>query len=286
MAAIDVIIVTYCSPALAIRCLSSLEGATARHQVRPIVLDNASPDGTARILQREFPRVEVVARSDNSGFAAACNEGIARTDGDFVLLLNPDTELRPGVIDHLIEVLAADPEIGLISPRLEQIDGTFDHASKRNSPGPASALRYVAAKQFGVRADSDYLAPAVPERGFGFVDAVNGAFMLSPRSLVEKVGHLDESYWMYGEDLEWCRRFRQHGYRVAYDGRVTAIHLKGGSSGRYRSPKVNWHFHRSMWLYYRGEDSYASPVWRLVVFGGIALHWLLTTTRWAVSKIS
>lgn len=285
MAVIDVIIVTYTAPDLAARCLASLDGASTCHELRPIVLDNNSPDGTADILRQSFPDVNIIARSHNSGFAVACNDGIARTKGEYTLLLNPDTELRPLIIDHLVRTLDADRTIGLISPRLEQADGTFDHASKRNSPGPVSALRYVIAKQTGMLANSDYLAPQVPEREFGFVDAVNGAFMLGRRKAIEEVGPLDESYWMYGEDLEWCRRFRQFGYRIAYDGRVTAVHLKGGSSGKHRSVRTNWHFHRSMWLYYRGEASYTTPVLRLLVAMGVASHWLLTTGRWAVSKV-
>ncbi len=170
-------------------------------------------------------------------------------------MLNPDTEVGLDVVDHLIAELMGDDSIGVIGPRLELEDGTFDHAAKRNSPDALSAFRYLLGKRLNIDLKSSYTAPAVPEYGRGDVDAVNGAFMLMRRSVLLDVGLLDETYWMYGEDLEWCRRFRSRGYRVVYDGRVTAMHAKGGSSGKIRAPRTNWHFHWSMWRYFISDES-------------------------------
>lgn len=284
MTSVDVIVVTYRSAELATRCIQSILDCGSHLDLRVTVLDNDSGDGTPQLLAERFPGVAVIARSQNSGFAVACNEGMRNTSGEYVLLLNPDTEMRAGVIEHLVDVLVERPDVGVIGPRLIQADGTFDHASKRRSPGPVAALSYMISKQLGRGSRSAYLAPDVPEDALGEVDAINGAFMLVRRTVVERVGMLDERYWMYGEDLDWCRRFRQAGYKVVYDGRVTAVHLKGGSSGKHRGPRVNWHFHKSMWLYFRGDPQRSPLLYPLVVLG-IGAHWLVSSARWLVDVI-
>ena len=141
------------------------------------------------------------------------------------------------------------PDIGVVGCRLLTADGTLDHAAKRSIPDPWTAARYFALRLVG-RRGSSYLAPEVDPLGTGDVDAVNGAFMLVRTSAMHEVGYFDEAYWMYGEDLDWCVRFRAAGWRVHYDGTVTAQHLKGGAAGGTRPLRLNYHFHKSMQLFY------------------------------------
>ncbi|WP_310962232.1 glycosyltransferase family 2 protein [Nocardioides terrisoli] len=278
---VDILIVTYRAAEAAERCLKSVLNATLQSDLsyRVTVLDNASGDGTAERLNSAFPTVEVVARRTNGGFGLACNEGVNRTSGDYILMLNPDTEITPGVIEHMVEVLRIHSEVGIAGPRLVRLDGSIDHAAKRNSPGPRAALRYMVGKQLGADWTSDYLAPDVDEYAFGYVDAINGAFMIMRRKDLTSVGLFDERYWMYGEDLDLCRRFRRNGLKVAYDGRVTAVHLKGASSGQHRSMRVNWHFHRSMWIYFRDESPAPGRFVSALVAAGILAHWAFTSLR-------
>jgi len=245
---LEVVVVTYLAEGLIGDCLESIE-RFAPPSTRVHVVDNASHDGTVDLVRREFPQVVVHPRDANSGFAVANNEVLRTTESEFVLLLNPDARLRAGVIDHLLSVLNSEPSIGVIGCRLITSAGEFDHAAKRNLPSPTDAAKYFLGRAIG-RSLSNYTAPSVPEIGVGDVDAINGAFMLVRASAMAEVGLLDETYWMYGEDLDWCTRFRNAGWRVVYDGRVTAVHFKGATAG-IRSWKLNYEFHKSMAIYYK-----------------------------------
>ncbi|MFF2451827.1 glycosyltransferase family 2 protein [Isoptericola sp. NPDC058082] len=263
---LEIVIVTYGGPTFVERCLTSVRHHAPRG-TKVHVVDNASPDSTPDMVAHRFPEVLLHRRRDNSGFAVANNAALAGTTAPAVLLLNPDTELRPGVVEHLLHELEHEPEIGVLGCRLVTPNGSFDHASKRRVPSPAVALRYFLLRSAG-RHGSDYTAPDLDEHDVGDVDAVNGAFMLVRAAALTDVGLLDETFWMYAEDLDWCVRMRAAGWRVVYDGRVTAIHLKGASSGRARSVRLNYHFHRSMSLFYR-KHLRRSFVEDLVVHGGI-----------------
>jgi GT2 family glycosyltransferase len=186
------------------------------------------------------------------------NQALALTTAPFILLLNPDTEASWPTIAHLLDQLKNDAGIGMIGCRLLLDDGSFDHAAKRRIPTPLQALQYFASRVLG-RKVGNYVANNVPETGVGDVDALNGAFMLATRQALSTVGGLDESYWMYAEDLDWCVRFRDAGWRVVYDGRVTALHVKGASSGKRRSLRLNYHFHRSMAIFYRCHLAPSNP---------------------------
>lgn len=287
--ALDIIIVTYRASQAAIDCLSELRSWVTTMDapsVKVTVLDNDSQDGTPERLREMFPEFAVVARGANDGFGVACNDGIRATVGEFVLLLNPDTVVSGAVVKHLVDRLEADPTIGLISPRLCRQDGSFDHASKRNSPSAAEGFKYLSNKHLKTSWRTDYLAPQVGEFESGAVDAINGAFMLTRREYIDRVGLLDEKYWMYGEDLDWCRRFRRKGFSVVYDGTVSAIHLKGASSGSHRSPKVNYEFHRAMWLYFRDEKPSPNLLMSAVVWLGIVSSFVATSVARIVHERS
>jgi len=234
------------------------------------VIDNNSPDNTPDVVANEFPQVRLLRRTDNPGFAVSNNQALALTTAPFILLLNPDTEACWPTIEYLIDQLENDATIGMIGCRLLLEDGSFDHAAKRRIPSPLQALQYFTSRAFG-RKVGNYVANDVPETGVGDVDALNGAFMLVRRSALSAVGGLDESYWMYAEDLDWSVRYRNAGWRVVYDGRVTALHVKGASSGKRRSLRLNYHFHRSMAIFYKHHLAPSNPA---------ALNVLITLPIW------
>jgi GT2 family glycosyltransferase len=199
----------------------------------------------------------------------------------FVLVLNPDTELRAGVLDHVLEILEERHDVGMVGCRLARPDGTFDHAAKRSFPTPASALAHFTG--IGRRAAAgplaQYRAPDVGERDSGEVDAVNGAFMLVRRDALVEVGLLDEGYWLYMEDLDWCARFWERGWKVFYDGAVTAIHVKGGVAGRHRRLKPNLHFHRGMGRFYRRHQGGRRWLLDVAVYLGIGIKLVVALAR-------
>ena len=285
--ALEIVIVAYRSRDLLEACLTSLRahGPRAGHQT--FVVDNASGDGTADMVRQRFPEVDLAVLATNSGFSYANNVALRNTNAPFVLLLNPDTEVTPGALDHMIDTLRRRTDVGMAGCRLVRPDGTFDHAAKRSFPTPVSALGHFTGlgrrNGSGSRL-SQYRATALGELDIGEVDAVNGAFMLVRREALEEVGLLDEGYWLYMEDLDWCYAFREAGWKVLYDGRVSVTHVKSGTAGRHRRLRQNVAFHRGMGRYYRKWHAGTSPVTDAAVYAGIGAKLLLSTTRSALLR--
>lgn len=250
---VDVVIVSYNGRELLRRCLGSL-AATEGIEVRVFVVDNASTDGAPGMVRTEFPWVTLVESGGNHGFARAANLGLRRTASAAILLLNPDTELPPRALSDCLATLASHPEVGVLGCKLVKRDGSLDHACKRGFPTPRSSLAYFMARfrpSGGATAAGSYTADHLGDDEVGYVDAVNGAFMLVRRSAMDDIGLLDEDYWMYGEDLDWCYRFSSAGWKVLYWPGATVLHVKAGIAGQRRSLRTNAAFHHSMWLFYR-----------------------------------
>jgi N-acetylglucosaminyl-diphospho-decaprenol L-rhamnosyltransferase len=280
-----VAIVTYNSANEIESCLSTLfECCPPGIAMTVRVIDNASTDETAAVVSRSRDVIDFRVSTRNDGFAVSTNRSIRGNNADYVLVLNPDTQLRKDVLPRLLEVMSSDPQIGVLGCRLELADGTFDHASKRTFPNPSDAAKYFLQKATRRPSTSSYLAPGVVERGIGEVDAVNGAFMLIRQKAIDQVGLLDEGYWMYAEDLDWCRRFKLANWKVCYDGTVTVIHLKGASSGKYRSLKVNWHFHYSMARFYRKFDGGSNIVLDIAVYLAIGIKFTIASLTSAIKR--
>jgi GT2 family glycosyltransferase len=262
-------------------CLASLRANPLRSGAMEVyVVDNASTDGTPEMVREEFPEVVLHALDWNSGFTVANNVALRESRAPFVLVLNPDTEVYEGALDHMLGVMRERPEIGMSSCRLAKQDGTLDHASKRSFPTPLGALAHFVG--VGRRANAptwlaQYRAPELDEYDAGEVDSVNGAFMLVRREALEQVGLFDERYWTYMEDLDWCFRFKRAGWKVWYDGAVTVMHVKGGTTvrKRHRGLRHNVAFHRSMGRFYRkfysGRNGLADAVIYLAIAGKLAI---------------
>ncbi|MBA2256179.1 MAG: glycosyltransferase family 2 protein [Thermoleophilaceae bacterium] len=274
-------------------CLASLQ----RHpltsdEMRVTVVDNASRDGTVEMARSEFPDVTVVGLDWNAGFCHANNLALRRATAPYVLLLNPDTEATADALDHMVALMRERPEIGVAGCRLVRRDGSFDHAAKRSFPTPLGALAHFTG--VGRRAAahgrlSQYRATDLDEQAAGEVDAVNGAFMLVRRAAMREVGLLDEAYWTYMEDLDWCYRFRASGWSVFYDGRATFVHVKGGTSvvgAGHRRLRPNIAFHRGMGRFYRKFYAGRRPAFDALVYAAIGAKLLIAASRSAIARRS
>jgi len=273
MPELEVVIVSHGAEALLRRCLRSLaEHPISGGEMRVTVVDSGSPDGTPDMVAREFPRVRL-RREANIGFSAANNVVLREDEADAVLLLNPDTEVYAGTLDAGLTRLDSDPEVGMVGVKLVTESGELDHACKRSFPTPLSALAHFTGIGRGENAGgslSQYRATHLGDDEPGEVDAVNGAFMLCRAEAVREVGLLDEGYWLYMEDLDWCRRFWDAGWKVFYEPAGTALHVKGGSSASRRAPKQEIAFHRGMGRFYRRFDAAGSnPLLNAAVYAGI-----------------
>lgn len=254
---LETIIVSHGAAGLLRRCLRSLEDFPAAGETQVTVVDSGSADATPDMVEREFPAVRLI-RCDNIGFSAANNLALRETEARAVLLLNPDTEVYAGTLDAGLARLWSDERIGMVGVKLVTETGELDHACKRSFPTPLSALAHFTGIGRAVGASgalSQYRATQLEEDEPGEVDAVNGAFMLCRAEAVRNVGLLDEGYWLYMEDLDWCRRFWDAGWKVFYEPAGTALHVKGGSSAGRRAVRQEIAFHRGMGRFYRHFDA-------------------------------
>jgi N-acetylglucosaminyl-diphospho-decaprenol L-rhamnosyltransferase len=276
---LEVVIVSHGAEALLRRCLASLREHPCAGEMRVTVVDSGSPDSTPDMVEREFPEARLLRRG-NIGFSAANNLVLRETEAEAVLLLNPDTEVRTRALDAALARLRSEERIGMVGVKLVTESGELDHACKRSFPTPLGALAHFT----GVgRSDgasgtlSQYRATHLGDDEAGEVDAVNGAFMLCRAEAIREVGLLDEGYWLYMEDLDWCRRFWDAGWKVFYEPAGVALHVKGGSSGTRRAPRQEIAFHRGMGRFYRRFDAPGhNPVVNAAVYAGIAAK--LTTS--------
>jgi N-acetylglucosaminyl-diphospho-decaprenol L-rhamnosyltransferase len=271
-ASLDVVIVSYRSRELLQECLDSLRAHPTSGQMRVIVVDNASGDGTTETVTSEYPEVELIGSPTNLGFAAATNLGAARGEAPYVLALNPDTAITEGALDAVLAAMEAHPDVAVAGARLVRPDGSLDHASKRSFPTPLSALGHFTGVGRRPGARGKLAAYRAPDVESGPVDAVNGAFMLMRRSAFEQVGGFDEGYWMYMEDLDLSYTLAQAGWGTWYEPGATVMHVKGGTTGGERSVRLNWAFHRGMYRFYRKHYA-PTRSWALngIVYVGIAV---------------
>jgi N-acetylglucosaminyl-diphospho-decaprenol L-rhamnosyltransferase len=282
---LDVVVVSYRCRGLLRECLSALREHAPARPFRVTVVDNASGDGTVEMVRADFPEVRLIASDRNLGFSAANNLAIRGQESDYVLSLNPDTRMTPGSLDHLVDLMDARAEIGICGCRLELEDGSFDHAAKRSFPTVLGALGHftgVGRKGSALGPLAQYRAPGIEA---GPVDAVNGAFMLMRRSTLDAIGLFDEGFWLYMEDLDLCYRCWEAGKVVWFEPSVTVVHVKHGTSGDYRTPRVNYAFHYGMYRFYRKH--YAPERNVLVngaVYAGIAGKLAVSTVRSAFAR--
>ena len=256
---LSVLVVTYRSREHILATLASLEAAVrGRDDASPLaweclVLDNDSHDGTPELVEREAPWVRLIRTGANLGYAKAVNLGIAHSTGTFVLVLNPDCEWRPGGIRALVEWARTHARCAIAAPRIVNSDGTLEY-SARAYPSPFAFLfnRYSLLSRLwpGNPWTRRYLLSDWDHRSPRSVDWVSGAAMLARRTAIEAVGGMDETFFMFNEDVDWCRRMNLAGWTVDYVPDAETVHHIGASKGEV-SNRVIRERHRGMLHYFR-----------------------------------
>ena len=264
-----IVIVAYKSRDELPACLASLPAELLGRPVEICVVNNSPGDGVAAWIAGAFPAVKLIETGQNLGFGRANNLGYRATSGECVLFLNPDTIGNRAALEHCVARARAEPDLGLISPRLELADGSMDLACRRSIPtlwdGFCRASGLAAAfPRNGLFAG--YNLTHLPVDGTYEVGAINGAFMLGRRELFERVGQFDENFFMYGDDLDLCIRVACAGYRIVYDGRVSFTHLKGLSVAKDFSGMSTAIFdaNRDVYLKHFGRSALARAKWRMM----------------------
>jgi len=254
---LSVVIVNYNGKALTLDCLRSLADAAPRHRMEVFVVDNGSKDGTIEAVKAGYADVKTIANKGNLGFTRANNQGIEASAGRHVLLLNNDTRVQAGAFSAAIEYMDGHPAIGAAGLKLLNGDGSLQ-LSCRRFPSFSQALfnRYSLLTRMipNNRFSRSYLMTDFRHEEIQDVDWVSGACLMIRREALERVGPLDERFFMYSEDVDYCYRVWEAGYRVSYLPFARVVHLIGQSSRKYRTLTI-LERHRSMYKFYKKHYS-------------------------------
>jgi len=283
---ISVVVVNYNAGPLLIECVRA-----ALPQVSEIlIVDNASGDSSIEDCARQFasqPRLRIIRNESNLGFSAACNIGYSQSKGGFVLFLNPDCRLDEGALSELLLAMQSEATVGMVGGLLINPDGSEQGGGRRAIPTPwRSLVRALGLNRFANRwpnlfFDFHLHRQPLPDQPIE-VEAISGACMLVKREAVTDVGLWDEGYFLHCEDLDWCMRFRQHGWKIMFVPDAKVVHQKGACS-RSRPVFVEWHKHKGMMRFYRKffRDQYPSVLMWLVAagvwsrFGAVVVYYMV-----------
>lgn len=223
---LSIIIVNYNAGDFLTKCLQSLDNVKKEVDFDVWIVDNASVDNSLTNAQKLFPNLNYIINKNNLGYGAANNLALKQIDSEYILLLNPDSEMQKDTLKRTIGYLNNHPEVGAATCKVEKEDGSIDWASHRGFPTPWAAFLY-----FILGNDSQYHLTNRPMDQIHEVDAIAGAFFLTKKIVLAKVGLFDEDYFLYAEDIDLCYRIKAVGYKIIYLPEVKIIHHKGISSG-------------------------------------------------------
>lgn len=279
-----VVVLNYRTPDLVVDCLRSLATQVdpARHEV--IVVDNASPDDSADRVEHAIstegwsPWARVVRSPINGGFAAGNNVGIKATQAGIVILLNSDTIVRAGALSGILDAMAARPALGLLGPQLEWPDGTPQISTFRFRT-PLTELIATGRLGFLGRLFPGHVVARELDRPANDLDWVSFACVAIRRDVFDRVGLLDETYFMYFEDMDLCRHARQAGFKVGYEPTAHVVHLRGGTSDVKKKTAER---KRRPGYYYAARSRYFRAWYGM---GGFVLANLMWTLGWMLATI-
>ncbi len=277
---LSIIIVNYNAEKLLQRCLMSVYAETKRVPFDIWVVDNNSKDTSVSMIRRNFPLVNLIENKENIGFARANNQAIAKCTGDYILILNPDTLILQNVLEKIVNFMGENPTVGICGCKVLNEDRTLQLACRRSIPTPGVAFfrltglsKLFPNSKIMAKYNLTYLGPDQPHE----VDAVSGAFLMIRRKVVDNIGKLDERFFMYGEELDWCLRAKKAGWKVIYYPNAEIIHYKGECS-KSNSRKATFEFYRSMYLFHKKHfaENY-NPVINIIIYAGVVFKAL---TSW------
>jgi GT2 family glycosyltransferase len=271
---LSIVVVTWNAKKVTEECLESIERQDAARSLETIVVDNASSDGTVEMVQEKFPSVRLVQNDQNLGFAKANNSGIRLSTGKYICLINSDVNVPPSCLRRIYCFMEENPSVGLLGPRMLGADGKTRRSCMRFPTLWSSFCRALGldslvkgSTTFGGFLMSDFKHDRVMD-----VEVLNGWFWVVRREALEQVGLLDERFFMYGEDVDWCYRFRSKGWRTVFYPEAEAIHYGGASSARAPA-RFYVEMHKANVQYWRKHHG------RLAQFAYLLTVWLHEVVR-------
>jgi GT2 family glycosyltransferase len=255
---LSICVVTYNARDYLAECLKSIFENT-HLKIEIIVVDNGSQDGVEEMLRENFPQVCLIQNKTNAGYTRPMNQALRAATGKFLVQLNPDTLILPGSLDYLVDFMEGFPEVGICGPKVLNPDGTLQKSCRRGESRPWAVISYFTglhslfpkSRFFG-----GYLMNYIGEDETHEVAGVSGSCMLIRREVIDQIGYLDEQFFAYQEDADFCFRAKRAGWKVYYMPGAKIIHYGGRGGSRVEPYRSIYEWHRSYWLFY--NKTYAS----------------------------
>lgn len=258
MPKLSTVILSYNTSDLLRDCLTSLKRNEKEVDLEIIVSDNGSSDGSIAMVKKEFPSVNVIENQENLGFARGNNQARKVVKGEYILFLNSDTEVQKNTLKEVVKQLESDPLVGALTCKIVLPSGKLDKDARRSFPTPWVALthfsyldRIFSGSKIFSKYWYGYLSPDVIHE----VDAIQGAFFLVRRKVLEEVNWFDEDYFLDGEDIDLCWKIAKEGYKIIYYPKVSITHIKGASKGKNIHLKSRPSIHDRLHFIMSGVDS-------------------------------
>lgn len=278
---LSIIIVNYNTKELTHQTIDSIINNSSGLDYEIIVVDNST--NLTEQCTYESKYVTVMRDVENHGFGHACNIGAAKSIGDILLFLNSDTLIHDNSLNKCVDYMKKDEKIGVLGARILLRDGTLDHGCKRGFPTPSAALyyyvgldrKYPSSKKYG-----SYRQTFLNELVSNEVDSVSGAFLMIKKDIFDNINGFDETFFMYGEDLDLCYRVKEKGFKVIYYADAVITHLKGQSGLHKSSNTVIYHFYNAMILFYNKHYKNKYNVFiKFLVYSAIKIKYYLTLLK-------
>jgi len=272
---LSIIIVNYNAEKPLKDCIESIYKQTKSIDFDIWVVDNDSSDNSVQMIKQNFDRAKLIENRENVGFSKANNMAISKNRATYVLLLNPDTLILHNAIEEMVGFMDRNPSVGISGCKVLNEDGTLQLACRRSIPTPGAAFyrltglsKLFPTSKMMAKYNLTYLNPNESHE----VDAVSGAFLMIRREVIDNIGLLDERFFMYGEELDWCLRAKKAGWTVMYYPGAQIVHYKGQCS-RFNSRKATFEFYRAMYLFHKKHfaEGYSLIV-NFLVYTGIFLR--------------
>ena len=287
---LSIVLVNYNAGDFLVRCLRSVFLAKDYLDLDVWVVDNASEDESLVNAIKEFPQVHFIKNEENIGFGAANNQALRQIKTEFILTLNPDTEVKKDTLSFMVSYMKDHPEVGAATCKAIKSDGELDWAYHRGFPTPWASFLYFFLKN-GRLYHLDKCDMAKPHE----VDAISGSFFFTRKSVLDKIGLFDEDYWLYAEDLDLSFRVKKAGFKIMYVPGVEVIHFKGVSSGlkkhsqeistatRISKVRAFDAFYETMMIFYRKHLASQYPFFiNWMVYLAINIKWGLARRKLSV----
>jgi GT2 family glycosyltransferase len=258
---LSVVIVNWNTKDFLLRCLESVRQTVKGMEVEVFVVDNGSTDGSGGAVKERFPEIGLIENEMNLGFARGNNQALSRAAGKYLFLLNSDTQVKKGAIERLVSFMNAHPEVGMVGGQLLNSDGSKQN-SIANFPSLATELlnknllRWLFPGRFPGK-ERDYPEPVE-------VDSVIGAGMMVRRDAIEQVGLLDEDYFLFLEETDWCYRMKKGGYKIYHVPQAEIYHFQGRSAEREKK-RARAEYYRSRYHFFKKNGG--SLQWSILLMG-------------------